>query len=160
MQSSEDIIKQLEKKLTGFSTEGASKNVGVVEKNTDGVIVVSGLSKAMMAELVVFDKGAQGVVLNLDEDSCSIILLDKSTDIKEGDTVKTTGILLSIEVSENLIGRVVGTLGDPLDGKPRIKGGKHMPLERIAAGVIQREPVNTPVKTRSERINYRRPWNR
>jgi F-type H+-transporting ATPase subunit alpha len=147
MQSSDDIIKQLEKKLTGFTTNGASKNVGVVEKNTDGVIVVSGLSKAMMAELVVFDKGAQGVVLNLDEDSCSIILLDKSTDIKEGDTVKTTGILLSIEVSESLIGRVVGTLGDPLDGKPKIKGGKHMPLERIAAGVIQREPVNTPVKT-------------
>ncbi|HUD04869.1 MAG TPA: F0F1 ATP synthase subunit alpha [Patescibacteria group bacterium] len=147
MNSSEEIIKQLEKKLTGFTTDGASKNVGVVVKNTDGVIVASGLSKAMMAELVVFDNGAQGVVLNLDEDYCSIILLDKSTDIKEGDSVKTTGILLSIEVSESLVGRVVGTLGDPLDGKPKIKGGKKMPLERIAAGVIQREPVNTPVKT-------------
>ncbi|MGA2967552.1 MAG: F0F1 ATP synthase subunit alpha [Candidatus Levyibacteriota bacterium] len=147
MNNSEDIINQLEKKLSGFKINGVSKNIGTVEKNTDGVIVVSGLSKAMMAELVVFDNGAQGVVLNLDEDYCSIILLDKSTDIKEGDTVKTTGILLSIEVSESLIGRVVGTLGDPLDGKPKIRGGKHMPLERIAAGVIQREPVNTPVKT-------------
>jgi F-type H+-transporting ATPase subunit alpha len=133
--------------LTTFSTEGASKNIGVVEKNTDGVIVASGLSKAMMAELVVFDKGAQGVVLNLDEDYCSIILLDKSTDIKEGDIVKTTGILLSIEVSESLISRVVGPLGEPLDGKLKNKNGKKMPLERIAAGVIQREPVNTPVKT-------------
>src|ERR1035437_9714662 len=147
MTNSEDIIKQLEKKLTSFTTDGASKNVGIVEKNTDGVISVSGLSKAMMTELVVFDKGSKGVVLNLEEDSCSIILLDKSTDIKEGDSVKTTGILLSIEVSKDLIGRVVGTLGDPLDGKPKIKGGKKMPLEAIAAGVIQREPVNTPVKT-------------
>jgi F-type H+-transporting ATPase subunit alpha len=147
MNSSEDIIKQLEKKLATFSADGASKNIGVVEKNTDGVIVVSGLSKAMMAELVVFDQGAQGLVFNLDEDYCSIILLDKTVDIKEGDTVKTTGILLSIEVSESLIGRVVGPLGQPLDGKQKIKGGKKMPLERIAAGVIQREPVNTPVKT-------------
>jgi F-type H+-transporting ATPase subunit alpha len=147
MNSSEDIIKQLEKKLATFSIDGASKNIGVVEKNTDGVIVVSGLSKAMMAELVVFDQGAQGLVFNLDEDYCSIILLDKTVDIKEGDTVKTTGILLSIEVSESLIGRVVGPLGQPLDGKQKIKGGKKMPLERIAAGVIQREPVNTPVKT-------------
>jgi F-type H+-transporting ATPase subunit alpha len=147
MKNSEEIIKQLEKKLTGFTADGASRNVGTVEKNTDGVIVASGLSKAMMAELVIFEGGAQGVVLNLDEDYCSIILLDKSTNIKEGDSVKTTGILLSIEVSESLIGRVVGTLGEPLDGKPKIKGGKKMPLERIAAGVVQREPVNAPVKT-------------
>ena len=73
--------------------------------------------------------------------------MDKSDDIKEGDTVKTTGILLSIEVSERFIGRVVDHLGEPLDGKPKIKNGKKMPLERIAAGVVQREPVNTPVKT-------------
>lgn len=147
MKSSEDIIKQLETRLSSFNIEGASKNVGVVEKNTDGVIVASGLSKAMMAELVVFSGGAQGVILNLDEDYCSIILLDKSTNIKEGDSVKTTGILLSIEVSDALIGRVVGPLGESLDGKPKIRGGKHMPLEKIAPGVIQREPVNTPVKT-------------
>jgi F-type H+-transporting ATPase subunit alpha len=147
MSNSEDIIKQLEKKLSTFSVEGTSKNIGVVEKNTDGVIVASGLSKAMMSELVIFENGSQGVVLNLDEDYCSIILLDKATDIKEGDSVKTTGILLSIEVSDALIGRVVGPLGEALDGKPKIKGGKHMPLERIAAGVVEREPVNTPVKT-------------
>jgi len=88
MNSSEDIIKQLEKKLATFSTDGAAKNVGIVEKNTDGVIVVSGLSKAMMAELVVFDNGSKGVVLNLEEDDCSIILLDKSTDIKEETVLK------------------------------------------------------------------------
>jgi F-type H+/Na+-transporting ATPase subunit alpha len=147
MQDSEIIIKNLEKKLSSFTNDTNTKNVGVVEKNTDGVIVASGLSKAMMSELVIFENNASGVVLNLDEDYCSIILLDKSGDIKEGDNVKTTGILLSIEASDDLIGRVVGPLGEPLDGKTKIKNGKKMPLERIAAGVVEREPVNTPVKT-------------
>ena len=147
MKDSEEIIKQLEKRLSTFSIDGSFKNVGVVEKNTDGVIVASGLSKAMMAELVEFSNGSRGVVLNLDEDYVSVILLDKSSDIKEGDSVKTTGILLSIEVSEDLLGRVVNPLGLPLDNKPKIRNGKKMPLERIAAGVVQREPVNTPIKT-------------
>lgn len=147
MQNSEDIIKQLEKRLASFSSGASSKNVGIVEKNTDGVIVASGLSKATMGELVAFETGAKGVILNLDEDSVSIILLDKESGIKEGDGVKTTGVLLSIEASEELLGRVVNPLGMPLDGKPKIKKGKTMPLERIAAGVVQREPVNTPLKT-------------
>jgi F-type H+-transporting ATPase subunit alpha len=147
MQKSEDIIKQLEKKLAGFNSDSTTKNVGVVEKNTDGVIVASGLSKAMMGELVEFETGSKGVILNLDEDSVSIILLDNSTDIKEGDEVKTTGVLLSIEVSEDLLGRVVNPLGVPQDGKAKLKKGKQMPLERIAAGVVEREPVGTPLKT-------------
>lgn len=147
MQDADLIIKNLEKKLSSFSNDASIKNVGKVEKITDGVIVVSGLSKAMMSELVLFENNAKGVVLNLDEDYTSIILLDKSTDIKEGDSVKTTGILLSIEVSDSLIGRVVNPLGEPLDEKAKIKNGKKMPLERIAAGVVEREPVNTPIKT-------------
>lgn len=147
MQNSEDIIKQLEKRLSSFSGNAFFKNVGVVQKNTDGVIVASGLSKAMMGELVAFETGAKGVILNLDEDSVSIILLDTSSDIKEGDSVKTTGVLLSIEASEELLGRVINPLGIPLDGKPKLKNGKTMPLERIAPGVVQREPVNTPLKT-------------
>ena len=147
MRDSEEIIKQLEKKLSGFSMDASAKNVGAVLKNTDGVIVASGLSKAMMSELVVFENGAQGVILNLDEDTASIILLDKADDIKEGASIKTTGILLSIEVSEGILGRVVNPLGIPLDNKPQIKNGKKMPLERIAAGVVEREGVNTPIKT-------------
>lgn len=147
MQSSEEIIKQLEKKLSGFNTDSVSKNIGIVEKNTDGVIVASGLSKAMMGELVEFETGSRGVILNLDEDSVSIILLDNSKDIKEGDEVKTTGVLLSIEASEDLLGRVVNPLGVPVDGKAKLKKGKKMPLERIAAGVVEREPVSTPLKT-------------
>jgi len=147
MKDSEEIIKQLEKKLAGFSMDTATKNVGTVLRNSDGVIVASGLSKAMMSEQVEFENGSNGVILNLDEDTASIILLDKAEDIKEGDSVKTTGILLSIEVSEDILGRVVNPLGIPLDNKPRIKNGKKMPLERIAAGVVQREGVNTPIKT-------------
>ena len=147
MKDSKDIIEQLEKKLATFNAEGSSKNVGIVEKNTDGVIVASGLSKAVMGEQVVFENQARGVILNLDEDSVSIILLDKADEIKEGDSVKTTGVLLSIEVSEDLLGRVVNPLGMPLDGKPKLKKGKTMPLEKIAAGVVKREPVNTPLKT-------------
>jgi F-type H+-transporting ATPase subunit alpha len=104
MQNTDQIIKNLEKKLSNFNADNSMKNVGVVEKNTDGVIVASGLSKAMMGEQVVFENGARGVILNLDEDTASIILLDKAEGIKEGDSIKTTGILLSIEASEDLLG--------------------------------------------------------
>lgn len=147
MKNSEEIIKQLEKKLENYNQTTSSTNVGIVERNTDGVIVANGLSKALMGELVEFENGIKGVILNLDEDSVSIILLDKATNIKEGDRVKTTGKLLSINVSEDLLGRVINPLGEPLDGKSKITKGKDMSLERIAAGVVEREPVNTPLKT-------------
>ena len=123
MIKSEDIIKQLENRVKGFSYDATTVNVGVVEKNFDGVITVSGLSKAVMGERVEFDTGESGVVMDLDENSVSIILLGESSSIKEGDTVKTTGELLSIPVSEELLGRVVNPLGEPLDGRPKIKKG-------------------------------------
>ncbi len=147
MDKSKKIIEDLEKKLSSFNAAGSQSNVGVVEKNNDGVIVASGLSKAMMGEIVEFENSSRGVILNLDEDSVSIILLDKAENLKEGDSVKTTGILLSIEASEDLLGRVINPLGVPLDAKSKPKKGKAMPLERIAAGVVEREPVNTPLKT-------------
>ena len=142
-----DIIAQLEKNLTSWSSDPKIQNVGVVERNTDGVITASGLSKATMGEKVLFQNGVAGVVLNLDEDYVSIILLGVGDKIKEGDTVKRTGEMLSINVSEDLLGRVINTLGDPLDGKTKIKKGKLMPLERIAPGVVERKPVDTPLKT-------------
>ncbi len=147
MIDSNDIIKQLENRVKGFSYDSKTENVGVVEKNFDGVITASGLSKAVMGERVVFGNGASGLVLDLDEESVSIILLGETTSIKEGDSVKTTGELLSIQVSEEMLGRVVNPLGQPLDGRPTIKKGRLMPLERIAAGVVEREPVDTPLKT-------------
>lgn len=144
---SEEIIKQLEKGLSTFSLNQKTQNVGTVEKNTDGVIVASGLSKAFMGELVAFDEDTEGVVLNLDEDTVSIILLGSGEKIKEGDRVKTTGRLLSINVSEDYLGRVINPLGSPIDGKSKPKKGKDMPLEKIAPGVVEREAVNTPLKT-------------
>ena len=147
MENDNKIIEKLEKNLANFTSDATSKNVGVVAKNTDGVIVATGLSKAMMGELVTFQNNSQGVILNLDEDSVSIILLGKADEINEGDSVKTTGILLSIEASDELLGRVINPLGIPLDEKTKIKKGKAMPLEKIAAGVVERQPVDTPLKT-------------
>src|SRR5438034_4966660 len=145
--TSTEIINKLDHRLMSFDTDTKVQNVGVVQKNNDGVIVVSGLTKAEMGEMVEFENGSEGVVLNLDEDFVSIILLDQGTGISEGDTVKTTGKLLSITGSEELLGRVINPLGIPLDGKPKVEKGKNMPLERIAAGVVEREPVDTPLKT-------------
>jgi F-type H+-transporting ATPase subunit alpha len=147
MITSNDIIKQLEDKLQNFSSDEKAQNVGIIEKNQDGVLVCSGLSRVGMGEIVTFDKGGSGLVFNLDEDSVSIIVLDENKDLREGDTVKKTGKILSVTASEELLGRVVNPLGKPLDGKAEIKKGKAMPLERIAAGVVDREPVDTPLKT-------------
>lgn len=152
-----DILKQLESRLHSYTGDSSTVNVGVVEKFSDGVARASGLSKAMMGEIIDFENGSRGVVLNLDQDSVSIILLDAATAVKEGDSVKTTGQLLSINVSDEILGRVVNPLGVPLDGKAAVstkggsasggKNGREMPLERIAAGVVERSPVDTPMKT-------------
>ncbi len=147
MIESNDIIKQLESKLHTYPGDTKQHNVGTVEEFHDGVTRIAGLSQAMMGELIDFSNGSTGVVLNLDEDFVSIILLDRATSLKEGDSANTTGRLLSIIVNDEILGRVINPLGIPLDGKPQIKKGKTMPLERIAAGVIEREPVDTPLKT-------------
>ena len=141
------IIETLEKKLMTFGGDVKTQNVGTVIKNTDGVVVATGLSRASMGEKVIFENGNNGTILNLDEDNASIILLGEASSIREGDTLKTTGEMLSIEVSEELLGRVIDPLGNPLDNKPKIKKGKDMPLEKIAAGVVDREPVSVPLKT-------------
>lgn len=147
MINSKDIIKNLEEKLMTFGQDRATQNIGRVEKNSDGVIVASGLSHAFLNEIIEFNDGSTGVAFNLDEDTVSIILLRGGDNLKEGDTAKTTGRILSTNASEGLLGRVVNPLGLPLDGKAKIAKGKNMPLEKIAAGVVDREPVNTPLKT-------------
>jgi len=144
---SDDIIKNLENKLSSFEISGKSQNVGVVESIGDNVVVASGLSKAQMGEQVVFSDNSRGLILNLDEDSVSVVLLGRSETLKEGDTVKTTGQLLTIKAHEDLLGRIINPVGVPQDGKTEVKKGKEMPLERIAAGVIDRQPVDKPLKT-------------
>lgn len=141
------IIENLEKRLSSFTANPKTQNVGRVEKNTDGVIQASGLTKAFMGEIIDFQDGSTGFILNLDEDNASIILLSGGRDIKEGDTVRTTGKSLTINVSGSLLGRVIDPQGKPLDGKAALAKGKEMPLEKIAAGVVERVDVNTPLKT-------------
>jgi len=147
MIDNDKIIGELEKKLMTFGGTSKTQNVGVVIKNTDGVIVASGISRAVMGEKVIFKNGSIGTILNLDEDNASIILLGEASKIKEGDTLKTSGQMLGIDVSEELLGRIIDPLGNPLDDRPKIKKGKNMPLEKIAPGVVDRQPVNTPLKT-------------
>ncbi len=147
MAKSDDILKKLESKLAHFDNDPKVENVGVVEKINDNVVVLSGLSKAKMGEEVLFENGTYGLVLNLDEDSVSVVLLGANPDLTEGDTAKTTGRILSINVSEELLGRVINAVGEPLDGLGTPRKGKEMPLERIAAGVVERQPVDTPLKT-------------
>src|SRR6266550_3818577 len=112
-----EIIAQLEKRLGSFNVDPKTQNVGKVEKNIDNVISASGLSKAFMGEMIDFQDGSTGFILDLDEDNASIILLSGGRDVKEGDTVKTTGRGLTINASDELLGRVVDTLGQPIDGK-------------------------------------------
>lgn len=147
MIDSNTIIEKLEKGLMTFSADSKTQSQGKVEKNTDGIIVVSGLYKAQMGERVVFEDGSQGVVLNLSEDYVSVALLTGGETLQEGATVKTTGEMLGINASRDLLGRAINPLGDPLDGRTKIKTGQLMPIEKIAAGVVEREPVNTPLKT-------------
>ncbi|MBO9672702.1 F0F1 ATP synthase subunit alpha [Pedobacter vanadiisoli] len=139
------IIRQ---QLAGFKSETELEEVGTVLQVGDGIARVYGLTKVQSGELVEFANGLQGIVLNLEEDNVGVVLLGPSDEIKEGDTIKRTKKIASIKVGEGMLGRVVSTLGEPLDGKGPILGETYeMPLERKAPGVIYRQPVNEPLQT-------------
>jgi len=139
------IIRQ---QLAGFKSETELEEVGTVLQVGDGIARVYGLTKVQSGELVEFENGLQGIVLNLEEDNVGVVLLGSSEEIKEGDTIKRTKKIASINVGEGMLGRVVNTLGQPLDGKGPILGDTYeMPLERKAPGVIYRQPVNEPLQT-------------
>ena len=138
----------LKQQLSGFDSTASLDEVGTVLQVGDGIARVYGLSNAQYGELVSFDSGLEGIVLNLEEDNVGVVLLGPSKEISEGDTVKRTQRIASINVGENIVGRVVDTLGSPIDGKGPIKGDLYeMPLERKAPGVIFRQPVNEPLQT-------------
>jgi len=139
------IIRQ---QLSGFKSEAELEEVGTVLQVGDGIARVYGLTKVQSGELVEFENGLQGIVLNLEEDNVGVVLLGPSTSIKEGDTIKRTKKIASIQVGEGMLGRVVNTLGQPIDGKGPIVGQTYeMPIERKAPGVIYRQPVNEPLQT-------------
>ncbi|MEL6975047.1 MAG: F0F1 ATP synthase subunit alpha [Bacteroidota bacterium] len=138
----------LKKQLSGFEATDSLDEVGTVLQVGDGIARVYGLSNAQYGELVEFDGGMQGIVLNLEEDNVGVVLLGPSKGILEGATVKRTQRIASVKVGEGIVGRVVDTLGTPIDGKGAISGKTfEMPLERKAPGVIYRQPVNEPMQT-------------
>src|SRR6516225_324962 len=141
------ILEEIETKIEGLKTATTQSNVGVVRETGDGVARIEGLSDVMLNEMIEFPNGVYGLALNLEETEVGAILLGDNTLIEEGDEAKTTGRLLSVPVGKALLGRVVNTLGQPLDGKGPIKTETVYPLEKIAPGVIKRRSVNQPVQT-------------
>ncbi len=138
----------LKQQLTGLDASASLDEVGTVLQVGDGIARVYGLSNVQYGELIEFDSGLEGIVLNLEEDNVGVVLLGPSKQIKEGDTVKRTQRIASINVGEKIVGRVVDALGKPIDGKGNIGGTLfEMPLERKAPGVIFRQPVNEPLQT-------------
>lgn len=144
------IVAQLKEEISGFKAEISEKSVGKVLKVSDGIALVSGLAEAMMSEILIFKTETvevTGVALNLEENQVGAIILGDYTAIKEGDEVIATKRILEVPVGENMIGRVVNPLGEPMDGKGKIEAAKFYPIEKIAPGVITRTGVKEPVQT-------------
>ncbi len=138
----------IKKQISGFESSASLDEVGTVLQIGDGVARVYGLSNVQYGELVDFGQGLEGIVLNLEEDNVGVVLLGPSKHVKEGSTVKRTQRIASLKVGEGIIGRVVNSLGNPIDGKGAVEGKLYeMPLERKAPGVIFRQPVNEPLQT-------------
>ena len=144
----DEVSAILRQQLSGFKSEAELEEVGTVLQVGDGIARVYGLTKVQSGELVEFGNGLQGIVLNLEEDNVGVVLLGAFDHIREGDTVTRTNKIGSIKVGDGMLGRVVNTLGQPMDGKGPIAGVTYeMPLERKAPGVIYRQPVTEPLQT-------------
>jgi F-type H+-transporting ATPase subunit alpha len=143
----DEISAILRKQLSGFESEAEIYDVGTVLQAGDGIARVYGLGQVMASELVEFPNDVIGMVLNLEEDSVGCVLFGESSLVSEGDTVKRTKRVASLPVGEEMLGRVVNPLGQPIDGKGSINTDKFLPIERKALGVIQRQPVKEPIQT-------------
>src|SRR5437899_1463430 len=141
------ILEEIETKIAGLKTSTTKSNIGTVRETGDGVARIEGLSDVMLNEMIEFPGGVFGLALNLEETEVGAILLGDTTKVSEGYEAKTTGRLLSVPVGKGLLGRVVNTLGQPLDDKGPVKSETFYPLEKIAPGVIKRKSVSQPVQT-------------
>jgi F-type H+-transporting ATPase subunit alpha len=141
------LLEELESQIAGIKTATSRQNVGVIREVGDGVARVEGLSDAMLNEMLDLGHGITGLALNLEETEVGVIVLGDYTVLQEGDEVRTTGKLLQVPVGMGLLGRVVNTLGEPVDGKGPIKSDAFYPVERMAPGIIRRRSVNQPVQT-------------
>ena len=143
----EEITKIIREQIKNYEAKLESSETGIVILVGDGIAKVSGLDKCMAGELIAFPNGSYGMAQNLEEDTVSVVILGTDQGIKEGDTVKRTGKVVSVPVGEAMIGRVVNALGEPIDGKGPIAASDYRPIESPAPGIIDREPVNTPLQT-------------
>ncbi len=144
----DEVSAILREQLAGFKTDTQLEEIGTVLQVGDGIARLYGLTKVQAGELIEFENGLKGIVLNLEEDNVGAVLLGNSNNIREGNTAKRTGKIASIAVGEGMLGRVVDTLGNPIDGKGPITGKTYeMPIERKAPGVIFRQPVTEPLQT-------------
>ena len=143
----EEITKIIRSQIKNYENRLETSETGVVILVGDGIARVSGMDKCMAGELVEFPNGSYGMAQNLEEDTVSVVILGTDNGIREGDTVKRTGRVVSVPVGESLIGRVVNALGEPIDGKGPIEASGYRPIETPAPGIIDREPVNVPLQT-------------
>jgi F-type H+/Na+-transporting ATPase subunit alpha len=142
-----DLLEELEAQIAGAKATSARQNVGVIREIGDGVARVEGLTDAMLNEMLDLGHGITGLALNLEETEVGVIILGDYTLLQEGDEVQTTGKLLQVPVGKALLGRVVNTLGEPLDGKGPIESDVFYPVEKLAPGIIRRSPVRQPVQS-------------
>src|SRR5580692_7883551 len=141
------ILQDIETQIAGLKTSTTKSNTGIVREAGDGVVKIEGLSDVMLNEMIEFPGGLYGLALNLEETEVGCILLGDFTEVKEGTEVKTTGKLLQVPVGKGLLGRVMNTLGQPVDGKGSVKSEVTYPVEKMAPGILRREPVRQPVQT-------------
>ncbi len=141
------ILQDIETQIAGLKTSTTKSNTGIVREAGDGVVKIEGLSDCMLNEMIEFPGGLFGLALNLEETEVGCVLLGDFTEVKEGTEVKTTGKLLQVPVGKGLLGRVMNTLGQPIDGKGPIKSDVSYPVEKIAPGIIKRKSVSQPVQT-------------
>src|ERR1700737_3615687 len=143
----DEISKIIREQIGSFAVDVDVAEVGSIISIGDGIVRVHGVDNAMAGEMLEFPHGVFGIALNLEEESVGAVLLGEFKEIKEGDLVKRTGRIISVPVGEELLGRVVNALGQPIDGKGPIATKTFMPIERIAPGVVDRQPVREPLQT-------------
>ena len=142
-----NVLKEIEEQIVGISTTTVQENVGIVREIGDGVARIEGLARAKLNEMLDFGHGVTGLALNLEETEVAAIILGDYTQINEGDEVRATGKLLQVPVGKGLLGRVVNTLGQPIDGKGPVQSDVSYPVEKVAPGIIRRQSVSQPVQT-------------
>jgi F-type H+-transporting ATPase subunit alpha len=142
-----DLVRDIEAQIAGAKTAFTKQTVGTIREIGDGVAKVEGLADVMLNEMIDLGHGITGLALTLDETEVGVIIIGEYTQLQEGDEVKGTGKLLQVPVGKSLLGRVVNTLGEPLDGKGPIAGDTTYPVEKVAPGIIRRRPVSQPVQT-------------